>query len=77
MSTKLFAVATSQLKKVNTKKAFQILNHNGFKFTYQQADQILRFLYQLGEIAYLQFNQNKPTHEKGSIVHQGFYRRAS
>lgn len=57
-------------------EALKILNKNKKKYTAEQANNILKLLYQLGEIAYLQFKQQN-NHEKSNNICEGIYRRAS
>ena len=63
---------------LSTNEVLQILNKNEKKYTTEQAKNIKLLLYQLGEIAYLQFkNIKNDKTENRSIVYTGIHRRAS
>jgi hypothetical protein len=61
---------------ISAHEAIQILNKNEKKYTLQQTNSILGILYQFGEIAYIQFKQNK-INEKSNIIHTSIYGQAS
>lgn len=61
---------------LQTNECLKILNQKEKKYTAEQAENIRMFLYQLGEIAYLQFKQIK-INEESNLIYQGIYRRAS
>lgn len=52
---------------LSSNECLKILNQKEKKYTLEQANKIIALLYQLGEIAYLQFKQLK--NEKSNTIH--------
>jgi hypothetical protein len=63
---------------LTTNEILKILNNNknNKKYTEGEAHKIKLLLYQLGEMAYLQFKQIN-ANEKSNLIRTGIYRQAS
>lgn len=50
-------------------ECLKILNEKEKKYTVEEAKRITELLYQLGQIAYLQFKQAKENEKQGHLIH--------
>ena len=63
---------------LTTNDILKIINKNEKCYTIEQANSIKLLLYQLGDLAYLQYKTTKnDSKEKGIIICESIYRRAS
>ena len=77
MSENRKVIDINEAGKLSINKCKEILHKNGKKFTDEQVKLIRDFLYVLGEIDYINFQNHIENGKDSDTIYKSFHRRAS